>query len=785
MAPQLKEFGQPHPDLPPPQVLERPFTVPDPPVEVDPITYEIVKHRVWYAGLSLGETVKKVSGSVVTAEANDMSSYITLEDGAPVFIGPYVIFHSGVADLIISNMLKLNQEDLGIYDGDMFFLNDPWLGPVHQPDCAVGAPIFVDDELFCWTGLTVHILDLGGVEPGGLCASARDAYAEPPLYPALKIVDKGKFQTDIDRLIRRNSRMPGLAALDIRAMIAGNNACRRDILKLVEQYGKDVVKSVMIMIIKETSEKFKARLHELPRGTFRSRDWNEIGGSAPELQDEVYHMQCTMTNTGEKLIFDFSGTSKQCSGFANSSMGGMRSGVISGFAEPVAYDVLWNAGILENIEIFSQEGTFNNPTYPAAVSDGITEGAMVSATVAGAAVEHMLAGHKELRDKTLMNSGAMFLGNTIGGIDEHGEMWGTLLLDVIGMCSMPTGVHDGKDITGSGGIPYTQFSNVETNELHYPMLYLFRRLAKDAWGHGYHRGGRSIELTFKPHKTPFIYLALWNHGAEFANAAGLSGGLGASAVRFKLARGTDIEEKFKQGIVPDSIDEFPIKAVAAKSQHMLTTNDLVYFGVPGGPGYGDPLKREPERVLQNIEEGILSPEHALRFYGVMVKGEKPEVDHKATETERRRLREERLSYGRYLDEWEELVPPNKETPAPPRPPRQDYPSAQPVRDLFEVGMGLKVIRDSKKKHFWVCSECGHVYCPVESNPKCAALIRVGRLSEMSHPTAEMTKREPPRFFHRQFYCPKCAAMFAVELARADDPILNDIEYDPEWLASLE
>ncbi len=783
MAPQLNEFGKPIANLPPPEVLRAPFTVPEPLLEVDPITYEIIKHRIWYAGLSLGETLKKVSGTIVTAEANDMSSYITLENGAPVFIGPYVIFHSGNADLIISNVIKLNEEDPGIFDGDMFFMNDPWYGPAHQPDCAIVAPIFLDEELFCWTGLTVHQLDLGGIDPGGLCPNARDVYAEPTLYPGVKIVERGRFRTDFDRLLRRNSRMPGIVALDIRSMIAGNNACRRDILKLVEQYGKDVVKSVMVMMIRKTSEKFKQRLSELPRGTFRSRDWNEIGGAAPELQDEVYMMECTLTNTGEKLIFDFSGTSPQCRGFANCGIGGTRSGVISGFAEPVAYDIPWNAGILENVEIISQQGTINNPTYPAALSDGITEGAIVTATAAAGAVTRMLMGHKELRDKTLVNSGAAFLGNTLGGINERGEIWGTLLLDVIGMCSMPTGTHDGKDITGSGGIPYTQFSNVETNELHYPLLYLYRRLAKNAWGHGYHRGGRSIELAFKPHRTGFMYMLLWNHGAEFSNSQGMAGGLGASAVRFKVARNSNIEEKFKAGEMPSGVDEFPNEVLKAKSENMLGGADIVYFGVPGGAGYGDPIKREPERVLENIKEGILSSEDALRFYGVVVKGGK--VDKKATEAERRKVRETRLACGRYLDEWDELSPREKEEPGPKREPRDRFSPSEPVRDLFEVGMALKIVRDKDRKHWWVCTDCGHVYCSAEKSPKEHSLIRVGYLSEMSHPTAEMARRDPPRFFHRQYYCPGCALMFATEMGRSNDPVVEEIVYDPDWLSGLE
>jgi acetone carboxylase gamma subunit len=100
-------------------------------------------------------------------------------------------------------------------------------------------------------------------------------------------------------------------------------------------------------------------------------------------------------------------------------------------------------------------------------------------------------------------------------------------------------------------------------------------------------------------------------------------------------------------------------------------------------------------------------------------------------------------------------------------------------------MGLKIVRDAAKKHWWSCTDCDHVYCPADEDPKEKALIRVGRLSEFSHPTAEMTGREPPRFFQRQFYCPGCGTMFTNELARPDDPILREISYDPEWLARLD
>ncbi|MFQ5888241.1 MAG: hydantoinase B/oxoprolinase family protein [Candidatus Hydrothermarchaeales archaeon] len=101
----------------------------------------------------------------------------------------------------------------------MFFTNDPYFGAPHQPDCVIVCPIFVDGELFCWSGSSLHKLNIGGIDPGSMCPSARDIYGEPYLYPAVRIVEDNKFRSDIYRMIRKNSRLPDIVALDSRAMI--------------------------------------------------------------------------------------------------------------------------------------------------------------------------------------------------------------------------------------------------------------------------------------------------------------------------------------------------------------------------------------------------------------------------------------------------------------------------------------------------------------------------------------------------------------------------------------
>lgn len=781
--PKTNPFGQPLAHLPAPKVYRTPYKLQKPPVKVDPITYEIISHRFTHVGLTMGETLKKVSGTIVTAEANDMSTFITLEDGAPAFIGPYVILHAAIADLIVTNVMKVNKDDPGIKEGDMFLCNDPWMGIVHQPDCSIIQPIFVDGKLFLWTGITVHQLDMGGISPGGVCPDAKDIYAEPHLYPGIKIVENGSLRADIDRMLQRNSRMPGIVALDIRSMLAGNGAAREGLMKIVKQYGPEVVKSVLIMMQNKTSEKFKARLKKLPRGKFRWVDRYEIGGTAPEVQDMVYDVHCTLTNTGRKLIFDFSGTSPQSEGFTNCGFGGMYSGLIAGLVGPVAYDLPWNAGLFVNLEIISQEGTIHNPLFPAAVSDGITESSIVTGAACSGAVTQMVLGNEEMRKISLSTSGSNFLGSTMGGMTKEGKMWGTLLMDPIAMASMPTETKDGNDVTGSDGIPYTQYSNVETNELHYPLLYLYRRVGKPSFGHGYRHGGRALEFCLKPHKTPIIMLLLWNHGAEFPNCVGQSGGLPASGAKFKLARATNIMDKFKSGAIPSDIDEFSAENLVAKGQNYVGEQDLLYFGIPGGYGYGDPLLREEELVEKDVKVCFVSVEEAKQFYGVVC-NEAGNVDYEGTKAQREKIREERLKMSAFPHEWQEFEPGKMSAPSNgEKKPQATAPQGN-CSFLFSVGTSLNVCLSEDRKFLWCCKGCGHVYCEANENLKLHAKLRVGSLNEFAHPTAQMTRINRPRFFFRQFFCPSCALCFACEVARKTDPIIFLQEYDESWLKEM-
>src|SRR5262249_21140225 len=126
------------------------------PVDVDPVTFEVIRHNLWHTNEEHGETIVKVSGSPIAAFGQDFNTCIMDARGDYVFFGPYLQFHAGMLDLSVKWILEHRSANPGIRDGDMWLHNDPWVGTTHQSDAATLCPVFVDGRLFCWVGNTLH-----------------------------------------------------------------------------------------------------------------------------------------------------------------------------------------------------------------------------------------------------------------------------------------------------------------------------------------------------------------------------------------------------------------------------------------------------------------------------------------------------------------------------------------------------------------------------------------------------------------------------------------------------
>jgi N-methylhydantoinase B len=189
--------------------------------------------------------------------------------------------------------------------------------------------------------------------------------------------------------------------------------------------------------------------------------------------------------------------------------------------------------------------------------------------------------------------------------------------------------------------------NIEANEQDYPILYLSRREAQDTSGHGEYRGGVGMVRTWAPHKTEEVNMMLAGHGALIPNIEGI-GAEPPSPVANRVASNTDIVDQFEDGQLPRYISEITGSTEISRPKAekiFIEPDDVVESRAGSGAGYGDPIKRPPQKVAKDVEQGVVSESVARSTYGVVIQqgDDTVSVDEEATESLRNNIVKERLN----------------------------------------------------------------------------------------------------------------------------------------------
>ena len=333
--------------------------------DLDPITYEVIRHSLWQVNEEHGATIQRISGSPVAMYALDLNPSILTEDAEFVYFGPYMQYMSGVTDTQVKWILEYRSDNPGIRDGDMFLANDPWVGAAHQQDVMLICPVFWKGELFCWVTNCLHQYDIGGITPSSFCGSAESAYEEGICIPPVKIVENNEIRRDIEEVYLRASRKPDAVALDFRAQFAGNIAARDRILGLCARYGAEVVKGVMRRILDTSERAFLEKIKRLPDGVWRDRSYVE---SCRPGDRRAHQAMLTLRKKGNTLTFENEGTAPQ-DGAMNSTYSGWRGALMVALNQLLCWDQNFAiGGALRHVAFDPTIGTFNCATFPASVS---------------------------------------------------------------------------------------------------------------------------------------------------------------------------------------------------------------------------------------------------------------------------------------------------------------------------------------------------------------------------------------------------------------------------------
>ena len=521
--------------------------------EVDPVTYEVIRHNLWNINLEHGRAIQRISGSPVAIYAIDLNPSILTEDAEFVYFGPYMQYMSGVTDTQVKWVLENRSDNPGIRDGDMFLANDPWVGAAHQMDVMLICPVFHQGELFCWVTNCLHQYDVGGIQPSSFCANARDAFDEGILIPPIKIIENNTIRADIEALYLRASRRPDMVGLDFRAQMAGNQMAKARIEKLIERYGARVVKSVMKRVITNAEPAFISKMERIPDGTWQERTYVECAHAGDR---GTYPVVITVHKRGTEIYCENEGTAAQFAAM-NCTYSGWRGAVMVVLNQILCWEQYFAiGGALRHTHFDPTIGTMTCADFPAAVSTAPIQAMEIALYPAYNAFSKMIYSVPELRGDIMCMSGtSQWPGTLFQGVDQHGERFGYGLIDPIGGAIGAFATGDGISTGGQARTPISKLPNVEFTEHQFPILYLYRKELTDSGGPGRYRGGLGAESCFIVHHADQINQDAICSGAAIPTSLGLMGGYPAATNDYGFVRGSDIQERLQRSELPGDIDD--------------------------------------------------------------------------------------------------------------------------------------------------------------------------------------------------------------------------------------
>ena len=498
--------------------------------------------------------------------------------GLPVFLA-YMQF-------AVQKIIELANAEGGFKPGDMWIMNDTYLGGSHLQDVQIIAPVFAGGELFAVMATTGHWMDMGGNVPGGWGPKATDIHQEGIVIPPVKLYDEGKLNTALVAMFRANVRLPDEIAGDLAAMSNVFTIGNRGIEALVRKYGRAVLSECLNEMIAYSERQMRSYIADLPDGTYTFEDWIDNDG----IVDKPIPVRLAITVSGEKMHFDFTGTGPKATGPQNMS----RNTTLSSCYVAIKHifpDVPVNGGTFRPISFDVPAGSLLAAEYPSPCGGYLDPMGRVIDVVFGAMAKALPA-----------KAPAAFFG-TIGVVAISGThpRSGAYF---VGVFPYPGGYGATKASDGlvNGTPPQSManFMSLEMSEHRFPIRFDYFKLRDDSGGAGWHRGGCGTAYGFTAWADCNVS-ALGDRvdHAPFGIVGGKSGA--PNKVEFHTGGKTWIPE------------------MRSKQDNVLfTAGDAIRAASPGGGGYGDPLTRDLAAVERDLNRGYVSRQKAEQDYGVVV-----------------------------------------------------------------------------------------------------------------------------------------------------------------------
>ena len=548
---------------------------------LDPITIEVVRHKLDGIANEMQSTLLRSSFSPIVKEGLDASASLFTPDGVTLAQSCSIPIHLATLIPAVAEVLKIYPLDT-MAEGDVYVLNDPYVGGTHLPDIAVIMPVFHRGKPIALSGAMTHHQDVGGMSAGSVPTNATEIYQEGLRIPPLKLRDRGVYNETLVQMLRQNVRIPDTVMGDLNAQVAACTVAARRLGEVAERYGDNQLAAIFDELLLRSETMTRKAIQAIPEGVYRCVDYLDNDGI--DLDKPIRIEVAAIVKNGT-ITFDFEGTSPQVRGPLNCVPSGSLAAACFAVRALTDPRIPTNGGCFRPLKLRLPKGTIVNPEEPAAVNARTSTIKRITTCMIGALAA-------VLPDKVPASSAGELLVLAFGGKRPDGASYvvGELIAGGSGASSYCDGVDVVEtDATNCMNLP------AEAMEMEAPIRVHRVALRKDSGGAGKFRGGLG---TLREYEILAGEVSFSHRGERhFSAAAGLAGG-GEGAKARSFIRRAD-----------GRLEEIPSKIVTT-----LRKGDRVIVETAGGGGYGNSRERSGASIEADVHNGKVSPEMAERLY---------------------------------------------------------------------------------------------------------------------------------------------------------------------------
>ncbi len=587
---------------------------------LDPVTFEVLKNAFITSVDQMGEQILRTCYSFVIYNRDFSSALHDAEGNSAAQGNQDIAVHVGTLHFTCKDVMRAFEGDM--HPGDVYAINDPYAGGTHFSDVRLIRPIFSDGKIIAFSQSNGHWSDVGGSVPGSFDVAARDMFREGLRITPVRLFDKGRFCKDVAHLIASNTRDPVSIIGDIHAQAQATQVCEREILRLVDKYGRDTVTTGLTAVQDYVERAVRQRLAALPDGEWETQDFIDCD---PAGGEGLIPIKVKLTIKGDRAIYDFTGSHPTIASIYNSAFGATFSAVAAGM-KTFFPDLPLNSGFYRPFEIIAPKDSIVDARWPVAVTGFLMP------------FEKIMNAIYEMWSKIMPHRAIACAFNLeyllTGGLDARREEKPIFMF--YDWLPGGWGGRNGKDgcnVTTACFGTGLMSQPVEGQERSNPILTTEFEILKDSAGPGKWRGGagvRKTSLLLEAEKTVISYIC----DRERALVWGIEGGLPSIPHGLTLTRAGADRPEWLGAIFSDV---------------PMGEGDVFSRPTAGGGGFGDPLERDPKAVLEDVIDDYVSVERAAKDYGVVIIPVDPdicayEIDAAATAAAREKIRSERIGW---------------------------------------------------------------------------------------------------------------------------------------------